>query len=269
MSRSALRTALVAALLFGGSGCAQAEDAYTFNIGGVSDYVFRGISQTWGRPAIQGGGDATWDNGFAAGFWASSISEKEYPGAADELDVYGSYGAAFATDWSWRVGVYAYLYPGGDLDESRPALESRSFNTVEANAAIGWKWLTLKYNRSIGDYFAIDTEQGFRGDSHGTSYLQLDAAIPLDDAWSLSLHAGHTHIPTDLSAPTSYGARDASYSDVGATLKYQITKQWAASAGVTHADNDKFYGHVASFRNPSDVKDLGGTRGFVLLQGTF
>src|SRR5450755_2930856 len=157
--------------------------AYTVpgNVAVVSDYMFRGITQTWGHPAIQGGGDLTMKDGFAAGFWASSISERSYPGGAMELDLYGSYGANFNDDWSWRAGLYGYVYPSGNLDQSRPALPSRSFNTLEANGALTWKWLTLKYSRSLTDYFAIDTEQGYDGDSKGTGYVQLDASIPLSD----------------------------------------------------------------------------------------
>src|SRR4029078_13430389 len=69
---------------------AQTPDySATGNVAVVSDYVFRGIKQTWGHPAIQGGGDLTMKNGFAAGFWASRISERSYPGGAMELDLYG------------------------------------------------------------------------------------------------------------------------------------------------------------------------------------
>ncbi len=166
----------------------------TGNVAVVSDYMFRGITQTWGHPAIQGGGDLTMKNGFAAGFWASSISERSYPGGAMELDLYGSYGANFNDDWSWRVGPLRLRLSERQSRSGQPRLASRSFNTLEANAALTWKWLTLKYSRSLTDYFAIDTEQGYDGDSKGTGYLQLDASIPLSDAWSLALHAGtHRH----------------------------------------------------------------------------
>src|SRR6478736_3963909 len=121
----------------------QPDSTITGNAAIVSDYMFRGITQTWGDPAVQGGGDLTMKNGFAAGFWASSISEKSYPGGALELDLYASYGANFNDDWSWRVGLYGYVYPGGNLDEAKPPLQSRSFDTLEANAALTWKWLTL------------------------------------------------------------------------------------------------------------------------------
>jgi uncharacterized protein (TIGR02001 family) len=263
-------------LALAASASAQAQDApaaatlpyaFTGNVAVTSDYMFRGLTQTWGGPAVQGGGDLSMANGFAAGFWASSISDKSYPGAALELDLYASFGTAFNDDWSWRAGIYGYVYPDGNLDDV--GLPSRSFNTVEANAALTWKWLTLKYNYSLTDYFAIDTEQGYDGDSKGTEYIQLDAAIPFNDQWSLALHAAHTDIPAKLVTPLANGANNPSYSDFGATLKWQFATHWNTSLGATYATNHDFYGNTASFTDASDTRDVGGTRGFLMLQGTF
>jgi uncharacterized protein (TIGR02001 family) len=248
---------------------ATPDVSFTGNAAVVSDYMFRGLTQTWGDPAIQGGGDLTMKNGFATGLWGSSISHNSYPGGAMELDLYASYGANFNPDWSWRVGLYGYVYPGGGLDKARPALPSRSFDTVEANAALTWKWLTLKYNRSIGDYFAADTEQGYNGNSQGTQYIQLDASIPINDTWSLALHAAHTSFSTELAAPLASGTRNPDYDDFGATLKWQFATHWSASAGVTYADNSAFYSHTVSLLDPNDTRDVGGTRGFAMLQATF
>jgi uncharacterized protein (TIGR02001 family) len=262
---------LVVALPVAGTALADAANdadyAVSGNVALVSDYMFRGLTQTWGRPAIQGGGDLALKNGFAAGFWGSSITDKSYPGAALELDLYASYGRQIDDDWSWRVGLYSYLYPNGNLDDA--GFASRSFDTTEANAALTWNWLTLKYSTSLTDYFGIDTEQGYRGDSKGTGYLELNAAIPLNDAWSLALHAGRTNVSTRVATPLSNGEDDPDYDDLGATLKWQFATHWSASLGATYADNHAFYGHTASFRNGSDTKDVGGTRGFAMLQGTF
>ncbi|MEP6897432.1 MAG: TorF family putative porin, partial [Rhodanobacter sp.] len=203
----------------------------------------------------------------AAGFWGSSISERSYPGGAMELDLYASYGRAINSDWSWRAGIYGYVYPGANLDQA--GLPSRSLNTAEANVALTWKLFTLKYNRALTDYFGVDTEQGYRGDSKGTGYLQLDAAVPLNGLWSLALHAGRTHYTTTLMVPLADGASDPGYSDFGATLKYQVAVHWSLSASLTYATNADFYRRTASFLDPSDTRNVGGSRGFVMLQGTF
>jgi uncharacterized protein (TIGR02001 family) len=255
------------------TGIAHADNAASSPVAGnfavTSDYMFRGLTQTWDRPAIQGGADYTAASGFAAGFWGSSISQRTYSGAAMELDLYASYGRTFGHDWSWRAGLYGYVYPGGNLDHANPHLPSRSFDTLEANVALGWKGFTLKYNRALTDYFGANAEEGYLGNSRGTGYLQLDAALPLHDAWSLMLHAGHTRYTTMLAASLANGARNPGYSDFGATLKYQLAAHWSLSGGVTHATNAAFYRRTASLMNPDEVLDVGGTRGFLMLQGTF
>ena len=259
--------ATLASALVPGIANSMSASSTTGNVALTSDYLFRGLTQTWGRPAIQGGADCTSPDGFAAGFWGSSISERSYPGGAMELDLYASYGRAIDSDWSWRAGLYGYVYPGANLDHA--GLASRSFNTVESNVALSWKQFTLKYNHSLTDYFGVDTGQGYRGDSKGTGYLQLDAAFSLSDAWSLALHAGHTRYTTTLAAPLASGARDPGYSDVGATLKYQLATHWSLSAGLSHATNADFYRRTASFLDAGDTRNVGGSRGFVMLQGNF
>src|SRR5450759_3397136 len=47
---------------------------FTGNVGLVSQYVFRGLSQTNGDPALQGGADYSHASGFYAGTWLSNIS---------------------------------------------------------------------------------------------------------------------------------------------------------------------------------------------------
>ncbi len=267
------RSILVATMALFAAATAHAGDApanpVTGNLAITSDYVFRGLTQTWGRPALQGGASYSAANGFTAGFWASGISERSYPGAAMELDLFTSYGSSVGRDWSWRAGLYGCVYPRGNLDHANPRLPSRSFDTLEANVTVSWRWLTLKYNRALTDYFAADVEEGYRGDSRGTGYLQLDAVLALGGAWSLALHAGHTHYTTALTMPLADGARNPGYSDFGATLAYPLNPHWSLSGGVTYATNAAFYRRTASLLNPGDVLDVGGTRGFFMLQGGF
>ncbi|MEO5561432.1 MAG: TorF family putative porin [Dokdonella sp.] len=245
----------------------NADYAVTGHIALTSDFMFRGLTQSWAGLSVQGGGDLTMKNGLAAGFWGSSVSGKSYPGAELELDLHAHYGLAINDDWSWRVGLYSYVYPQGNLDDV--GLPSRSFNTVEANAALTWKWLTLRYSRALTDYFGIDVQHGYRDDSKGTGYIELNAAIPFNDQCSLALHAGHTDSAASLATPLANGAVNADYTDFGATLKYQFHPHWSASLGATYADNNAFYGHTGSFTKPTDTRNTGGTRGFVMLQGTF
>ena len=241
--------------------------AVTGNVALTSDYIFRGLTQTWDRPAVQGGTDLSLANGFATGAWASNISGHSYPGGSMELDLYASYGQTIGDDRSWRVGLYGYVYPGANLDHA--GLPSRSFNTLEANVAVSWKLWTLKWNRALTDYFGADIEQGYRGNSKGTNYFMLEGALPLDSKWTLTLHAGYTDYATELVLPNARGALDPGYADLGLGAKYQLDAHWTLIGVVTHATNSRFYRDTAGFEDANDTRDVGGTRGFVQLQGSF
>ncbi|MEO7150857.1 MAG: TorF family putative porin, partial [Burkholderiaceae bacterium] len=52
----------------------RAQDSpLSFNLGAVTDYRYRGISQTRFKPALQGGLDYAFPTGFYVGAWASTI----------------------------------------------------------------------------------------------------------------------------------------------------------------------------------------------------
>jgi uncharacterized protein (TIGR02001 family) len=84
-----------------------------FNAGAVSDYRYRGISQTRLKPAVQGGVDYS-AGGLYVGAWASTIKWiKDAGGDADvEIDLYGGYKGELAKDVAFDVGVLTYQYPG-------------------------------------------------------------------------------------------------------------------------------------------------------------
>lgn len=73
------------------------------NVGVVSDYRFRGISQSNEEPALQGGVDYAHDSGVYLGLWGSSV---EFGDASAEIDLYGGWGGSFnAVDVKFG-GVY-------------------------------------------------------------------------------------------------------------------------------------------------------------------
>ena len=77
---------------------------------GVSDYRFRGVSESDRDPALQGSVDISY-HGFYAGAWASSIARTADTNV--ELDLYAGYTGS-AGPLEYDFGVIAYLYPGGD-----------------------------------------------------------------------------------------------------------------------------------------------------------
>src|SRR3954468_10934767 len=97
---------------------ADSPHTFTANVGLVSDYRFRGISQTFKEPAIQGGFDYSHSSGFYAGTWASNVYGNAnsaggpvYAGASMEWDFYGGYKFEPMKDLTLDVGLLQYYYP--------------------------------------------------------------------------------------------------------------------------------------------------------------
>ncbi len=86
----------------------------------TSDYVFRGISQTDGDPAVQGNIEYSIDTGVAGtsayvGFWGSNVNFNDGGQAHLELDaLFGLRGDVGDTDLSWDLGGIYYAYPGAN-----------------------------------------------------------------------------------------------------------------------------------------------------------
>ena len=68
------------------------QHTFTGNATLVSDYRFRGITQTFKLPAVQAGFDYAHSSGVYLGTWASNVSNNVYAnGAGLEWDFYGGY----------------------------------------------------------------------------------------------------------------------------------------------------------------------------------
>jgi uncharacterized protein (TIGR02001 family) len=232
---------------------AQAADApaatplvtATANANLVSDYRFRGIDQTWGKPAVQGGADLALANGLYAGVWASNVSGNSYPGGNLETDWYAGYNGKINDDFGFTVGGYGYVYPGANFNKSAcpsaayPApcgtLPSQSLNTFELNAGVSWKWISYKLSVSTGDYFGANASTGYSGHTSGTLYHDLSATWAISDDISLVGHIGHTDVKA------TYAGIDPSYTDYRVTLSKTFAGGWSVSAAGAGANNDRFY----------------------------
>ena len=114
--------------------------SFSINAGGTSDYVFRGISQRFEDPAVQGGADATCGL-FYAGIWGSTVdfARPNTPANNDqdanlEVDLY----MGVKPTWgplTFDLGVIYYWYPGAD--DKSPAFET---DYVELKGGVSGTW---------------------------------------------------------------------------------------------------------------------------------
>lgn len=165
---------------------------FTSNVSLVSDYRFRGISQTMRRPAIQGGFGYSHASGVYLRTWASNVDGTThfYNNTSMEWDFYSGYkGKIFpcsTLDFTYDLGVIYYYYPGGKIH----ATESVSYNTVEFYIELSYRWLSVKYWNTLTNYFGIcsnnppfnwkkNRADRLNGSSKGSNYIEANATFDL------------------------------------------------------------------------------------------
>lgn len=227
MRKTILAAAVSAAAALPGLAHAQAAAAsphtLTGNMAIVSDYRFRGISQTYEQPAIQGGIDYSHASGFYLGNWNSSVSGYSYPnGGGIEMDFYGGFKKAFG-DFGIDVGLLQYYYP-------KATIAGEKFDTLEAYVAGSWKWLTLKYSMTLTDWFGVNSISTgtANGDSEGSGYLELNASYEIAPKLTLIGHIGQQTVK-------NYGNLDYIDYKIGAT--YDLNG-WVLGAAYIDTDAD-------------------------------
>lgn len=204
----------------------------------VSDYRFRGISQTDKRPAIQGTFSISHESGFYATVWGSSIDDYVAYGGDVELDLIFGYKKSFGST-TVDGGFLYYYYPGtGGTNASfaEPYLAVSQLVgpvTVKGTIAYAPKQKALSVGNGAEDNLYLAGDMSFAvpktpvgltahfGHSFGPSYLTIGKEY---SDWSLgatfthkSLTAGISYVDTNKSL-LSPGGRNISGSGVVVSL---------------------------------------------------
>jgi uncharacterized protein (TIGR02001 family) len=160
-----LSQGVAAVLLMATGAVAQADITGTVTV--VSDYDFRGITQTATDPALQGSIDYAHDSGFYAGAWASNV---DFDTAGDiEVDLYTGFSGG--ETYVWDVGIVWYTYPSSDRE---------LLDFPEVYASLGYKWIEGK----------IWYSSNFGGVSENAFYYEANANFELPAGFGLGLHIG-------------------------------------------------------------------------------
>jgi uncharacterized protein (TIGR02001 family) len=263
---------LLSSLAASGAALAQAaeppkapEPDYTLsaNIGLVSDYRYRGISQSRLKPALQGGADYAHKSGFYVGTWLSTIKWIEDTGDIPptqsihgpvEWDIYGGYKFT-AGPIGFDVGVLQYWYVNNNLADAGGGGLFKNANTFEGYLAGTWGPATLKYSHAFTNLFGnfnFATNQK----TEGSGYLDLSASFDLP-WWGLTLapHVGHQRV-------NNLGV--ASYTDWSLTLGKDFGNGFSASLAYVGTDADKGF-----YASPANGKFLGKDAAVVGVKYTY
>jgi uncharacterized protein (TIGR02001 family) len=188
---------------------ALAQDPWSFsaNIGAVSNYVWRGVTQTGDQPAVQGGLDAAHESGFYAGTWLSNVDFDEGssedvtgtvaydpetgtyamdddgnlivtgatsgadPASANyELDFYLGFGGSITDDLSYDLNTIYYAYPDG-----------RDSDFWEIGGSATYKWFTLGLAYTVYG----ENDNGLFDDGDLYYFGGAEFALPYDFGFSV------------------------------------------------------------------------------------
>lgn len=227
MYKSILGLSAAAALL-ATAAPALAQDAagaspitFSGSVSLVSDYRFRGFSQSNQNAAIQGGITATSSSGVYVGTWGSSIS---FAGNT-EVDLFAGYSKDIMPGLNLDVGVLYYLYPKHDSVSPGATDFFEPYATVKGS--IGPATLGVGVNYAWKQSALLDND-GFKVSS---VYIHAEPSISIPHTpFSLDGHLGYAK------SDAFPGGVDGTVFDwsLGGSVAYKML-----SFGVHYVDTDE------------------------------
>ncbi|EMR14016.1 hypothetical protein MPL1_01921 [Methylophaga lonarensis MPL] len=183
-----------------------------------SDYVFRGVSQTENKPAIQGGVDYEHVTGFYVGTWASNVNFGNENDASIEMNIYGGLANEFGnTGIRYDLGVVRYIYSG-----------ESSLNFNELYGSLGYSFFTFAVAHS---------NDIFNTGERGTYYnLAFDYELPMGVAFTAAY--GYSRFNNKVNGP----GEPNSYKDylIGVSKEF-VGLDWALNWTTTDSDGKKLF----------------------------
>ena len=262
-------TLLLATVLCGVSAPALAQDdtappepiTVSGSVGLVSDYRFRGVSQSDQDMAVQGGLTITHESGFYVGTWGSNLSGwGTFGGSNMELDLIGGFKTAIGAGATLDVGLTWYMYPGGasKTDFAEPYVKlSGTLGPASVTAGIAYapkqQALGTWYLNGASAAAGVYDNPGAKGDN---TYVWGDAAFGIPESpITLKAHLGHSWGNDGLGPLATSVTPTGSYFDwsLGADVTYK-----ALTFNVSYVDTSISNGDAAYLR-PSFSKGQDGT----------
>ena len=182
------------------SSIAQAE--LSGNIGVTSNYLWRGVTQTADKAAVQGGIDYANTEGFYIGTWASNVASGE------EVDLYAGFSNS-TNNLGYDIGIVQYLYPSAENDDF-----------VELYAAVDYAGL------SAGMHYTVSSDKkNMAGENNtfikGDRYYFVSTGMPLNADWSVEGTIGYYDFKND-----GVAGKDTAYKH----LQVGVSKETEAGA---------------------------------------
>lgn len=216
----------------------------------VSDYRFRGVSQSDEDFALQAGVTVDHKSGLYVGIWASNLAGwGTFGGPNLELDLIGGYRTSLGGG-TLDVGLTWYTYPGGaDLTDFAEPFVKYSGTVGPATLLAGVAYAPPQ--RSLGNF--SNTPQS-RGQKQDNLYLWGDATIGIPKtSLTAKAHIGHSNGNPGLGPNGTSVSPTGEYWDWSLGLDYTLKP---FTFGVAYTDTDISVAEAAYLQpNFSSTKD--------------
>jgi uncharacterized protein (TIGR02001 family) len=234
MTKSMKSLTSIAVTLMGiaGSACAESDHTVAGKVTLISEYEYRGISQTHQKPAVQLNLDYSHKSGFYAGAFLTNISWiKETQKFAQqiavidrfnngggipptptgkgsvELDLFAGYKAELTKGLTLDVGYLRYEYPGSQgvkyMINSRDVVFLKKPNTDEIYLGLNFGDFGAKYSHQVSNSFGAP-------DSKNSYFAELNWSKEVVDKLTVAAHIGRAKFK-------NYGPSDYTVYRLGAT----------------------------------------------------
>jgi uncharacterized protein (TIGR02001 family) len=195
----------------------------TGSIGGTSDFVFRGLSLTRGKPAAQASLDVEFPREFYVGAFVATADPNRGPSPNMEADAWIGRYWRVSEDFSADMRVSQYTYPNDP--------RHKSYNRTEITGTLGFHNALYAAAIYSPNTRAVGSSAGYReGDVWA---LELSGRHALNERWELS--AGFGHYGLDDVYHGSYNYWNATVTATLAPFELQL-----AYIGTDHRANDHF-----------------------------
>ncbi|NIJ31499.1 uncharacterized protein (TIGR02001 family) [Sphingomonas insulae] len=227
----------------------------------VTDYRFRGVSQSDRQMAVQGGITIAHRSGVYGGVWASNLAGwGTFGGANMELDLIGGYKAKLADNATLDVGLTWYMYPGGaaKTDFAEPYVKltgTAGPATLTAGAAYAPKQQAIGrwYDSGAAAQAGVYDHPGAKDDNF---YLWGDGAVAVAGTpFTARAHVGHSRGQGGLGPNATAVAPTGAYWDwsLGADATWRNLTLNLSYVDTDISDRD------AAYLRPSFSKGQDGT----------
>ena len=189
----------------------------------ATDYMMRGVRQTWSGPAYQGLVEHGFKSGIFAGLWASRVSFRAEDPRNVEVDYFAGYRKRLRPDLAFDITATRYTYP-------------------EPGQHRGYDWTEVQLAFHIADYVTVSgiLSRGWLASTEVYPIIEAALLYPLPALVVLDSTIGYQF--SERALPKSYG-----YVEVGASRSFG-SFSFRVSVTATSSNGREMFGEFAETR---------------------